>query len=143
MISPARQDGGWDVIEGQGSLFHPSYAGVSLGLLHGSQPDAIVMCHEPGRESMRGLPGRGLPDMKTCLEANLRAARLTNPNVVAVGVALNTSMLDAETAERVCAETAKIMDLPCQDPFRMGVDLIIDRLDECFGLSAPKANTGS
>lgn len=63
MVSPARDDGGWDLIEGQGSLFHPSYAGVSLGLLHGAQPDAIVLCHEPGRASMRGLPGRGLPDL--------------------------------------------------------------------------------
>lgn len=142
MVSPARDDDGWDLIEGQGSLFHPSYAGVSLGLLHGAQPDALVLCHEPGRASMRGLPGRSLPDLRTCLEANLEAARLTNPAVVAVGVALNTSKLDPEAAKGVCAATAEALDLPCQDPFSMGVDLIIDRLDECFGLSRPRANTG-
>src|SRR5690606_9078714 len=90
-ISPARDDGGWDLIEGQGSLFHPSYAGVSLGLLHGAQPDALVLCHEPGRAHMRGLPHYPVPDLKTCLEANLEAARLTNPDVIAVGVAVNTS----------------------------------------------------
>lgn len=142
MVSPAREDGGWDLIEGQGSLFHPSYAGVSLGLLHGAQPDAIVLCHEPGRARMRGLPDRTLPDLRTCLEANLAAARLTNPDVIAVGVALNTSKLDAAAARDVCAATAEALDLPCQDPFRMGVDLIIDRLDQCFGLSRPRASTG-
>lgn len=142
MISPARHDNGWDLIEGQGSLFHPSYAGVSLGLLHGAQPDALVLCHEPDRASMRGLPGRGLPDLQTCLDANLAAARLTNPDVVAVGVALNTSKLDAAAARDVCVATGEALGLPCQDPLRMGVDLIIDRLDECFGLSMPLANTG-
>src|SRR3546814_14812894 len=84
-------DGGWDLVEGQGSLFHPSYAGVSLGLLHGAQPDALVLCHESGRAHMRGLPHYPVPDLKTCLEANLQAARLTSPDVIAVGVAVNTS----------------------------------------------------
>ena len=92
-ISPARNDNGWDLIEGQGSLFHASFAGVSLGLLHGAQPDALVLCHEPGRAHMRGLAHYPLPDLRTCLEANLQAARLTNPGVVAVGVAVNTCLL--------------------------------------------------
>lgn len=134
MISPARHDGGWDLIEGQGSLFHPSYAGVSLGLLHGAQPAALVLCHEPGRASMRGLPGRGLPDLATCLAANLEAARLTSPDVMAVGVALNTSKLSADEARDVCQATQDALGLPCQDPFRDGVDAIIERMDTCFGL---------
>jgi uncharacterized NAD-dependent epimerase/dehydratase family protein len=129
-LSPARLDGGWDLIEGQGSLFHPSYAGVSLGLLHGAQPDAIVLCHEPGREHMRGLPGRALPDLATCLETNLAAAKLTNPNVRAVGVALNTSRLGAQEAQRMCAKVSAELALPCQDPIRTGVNLIVDRLLE-------------
>ena len=131
-VSPARDDGGWDLIEGQGSLFHPSFAGVSLGLLHGAQPDALVLCHEPRREHMRGVPGRSLPDLKTCLEANLAAARLTNPDVVAVGVALNTSKLDPTAARAVCEETTALLDLPCEDPVARGVEGIVDRMLACF-----------
>jgi uncharacterized NAD-dependent epimerase/dehydratase family protein len=136
-LSPARKDGGWDLIEGQGSLFHPSYAGVSLGLLHGAQPDALVLCHESGREHMRGLPGRALPDLAVCLEANLQAAKLTNPRVQAVGIALNTSRLGEQEARRACQRVADTLGLPCQDPIRDGVSLIVDRLAQCFEMHAP------
>jgi D-glutamate N-acetyltransferase len=132
MISPARVDGGWDLIEGQGSLFHPSYAGVSLGLLHGAQPDAVVLCHEPTRGHMRGLPDYPLPDLKRCLEANLDAARLTNPAVKAVGVALNTSNLSESEALAACWQISGQLELPCQDPVTMGVDAIVDNLLACF-----------
>jgi uncharacterized NAD-dependent epimerase/dehydratase family protein len=132
-ISPAREDGGWDLIEGQGSLFHPSFAGVSTGLLHGAQPDALVLCHDPMRPHMRGLPHYRVPDLKETLEANLCVARLTSPEVQAVGVALNTSKLGHHEAERLCAETADRLGLPCTDPFAMGVAPIIDRMVECFG----------
>lgn len=131
-ISPARDDGGWDIIEGQGSLFHPSFAGVSLGLLHGSQPDAIVMCHEIGRTGMRGLGERSLPDLQTCIEANLEAGRLTNPEITAVGIAVNTSKMEREEARRACEEIEDRLGLPCQDPIAMGIDRIADRLLLCF-----------
>jgi uncharacterized NAD-dependent epimerase/dehydratase family protein len=131
VISPAREDGGWDLIEGQGSLFHPSYAGVSLGLLHGSQPDALVMCHEPTRNNMRGLSDCPLPDLGDCLEANLVAARLTNPSVKAVGVALNTSRLSEQEALSACREISDRLGLPCQDPVTMGVESIVDNLLSC------------
>src|SRR3546814_11619769 len=75
-LSPANDADHWDIIEGQGSLFHASFAGVSLGLLHGAQADALVLCHEPTRAHMRGLPDYKLPDLAACLEANLAAARL-------------------------------------------------------------------
>jgi uncharacterized NAD-dependent epimerase/dehydratase family protein len=127
-LSPDRHDGGWDLIEGQGSLFHPSFAGVSTGLLHGAQPDAIVMCHDPVRKHMRGLPHYGLPDLAQCLEANLRVASLTSPHVRAVGIALNTSSLPLAEAEALCARTADALGLPCTDPYRMGVETILDRL---------------
>lgn len=131
-ISPARMDGGWDLIEGQGSLFHPSFAGVSLGLLHGSQPDALVLCHEPQRSHMRGLPSFPLPDLKRCLEANLEAARLTNPGVIAVGVSLNTSRMTPEAGAAACRQIEDELGLPCQDPVVTGTNRIVDHLLSCF-----------
>jgi uncharacterized NAD-dependent epimerase/dehydratase family protein len=131
-VAPGRDDGGWDLIEGQGSLFHPSYAGVSLGLLHGAQAHALVLCHEPRRPHMRGLPHFRVPELMTCLEANLESARLTQPDVIAVGVALNTSRLGADEAAAVCQATEDALGLPCQDPVRMGVARIADRLLACF-----------
>jgi uncharacterized NAD-dependent epimerase/dehydratase family protein len=130
-LSPAREDGGWDLIEGQGSLFHPSYAGVSLGLLHGSQPDALVLCHEPTRKHMRGLPDSPIPDLERCLEANVVAARLTNPAAKPVGVALNTSQLSGEQAQAACREISDRLGLPCEDPVTMGVEAIVDNLLAC------------
>lgn len=131
-LAPGRDDDGWDLIEGQGSLFHPSFAGVSLGLLHGAQPDALVLCHEPGRAHMRGLPHYAVPELAACLEANLRAARLTSPNVVPVGVAVNTSGLLPDEAARTCAQIQAELGLPCQDPVVNGVGRIVDRMLECF-----------
>nr|WP_295372477.1 N-acetyltransferase DgcN [uncultured Sphingosinicella sp.] len=127
-LAPARDDDGWDLIEGQGSLFHPSFAGVSMGLLHGAQPEALVLCHEPGRPHMRGIPGRTLPELAECLERNLEAARLTSPEVRAVGVCLNTSGMSLESALRLCAKTEDQLGIPCTDPMAFGVDAILDRL---------------
>ena len=136
-LSPARHDGGWDLIEGQGSLFHPSFAGVSTGLLHGAQPDAIVICHDPRREHMRGLPHYDVPTLKETIEANLQVARLTNPAVISVGVALNTSALSPEEGRALCARTAEETGLPCADPYAHGANTIVDRIDECFASSRP------
>ncbi|HYJ81351.1 MAG TPA: N-acetyltransferase DgcN [Allosphingosinicella sp.] len=127
-LAPARHDEGWDVIEGQGSLFHPSFAGVSLGLLHGAQPEAIVLCHRPDRTDMRGLPGRSLPDLGECLDRNLEAARLTSPVVRSVGICLNTSGLEPDEARRLCDSIADALGLPCTDPVAFGVGPIIDEL---------------
>jgi uncharacterized NAD-dependent epimerase/dehydratase family protein len=136
-ITPAREDDGWDLIEGQGSLFHPSFAGVSTGLLHGAQPKALVLCHDPSRAHMRGLPHYGLPDLTTCLAANLSVARLTGPDVQAVGIALNTVKLGEAEARRLCAETGDTLGLPCTDPYRFGADPIIDWMQTCFDISTP------
>ena len=127
-LAPSREDDGWDLIEGQGSLFHPSFAGVSLGLLHGAQPEALVLCHEPGRPHMRGIPGRALPDLAECLERNLEAAQLTSPDVRAVGICLNTSELDRDAALALCMRIEDQLGLPCTDPIAFGVETIIDRL---------------
>jgi uncharacterized NAD-dependent epimerase/dehydratase family protein len=127
-LAPANDPDHWDLIEGQGSLFHPSYAGVTLGLIHGSQPDALVLCHEPTRANMRGLPGWPLPSLKACLEANERAASLTNPKAKAVGIAMDTSRLSEAEAKALLKRTGEEMGLPCVDPLRTGVAEIVDRL---------------
>ena len=114
-------------IEGQGSRFHASYAGVSLGLLHGAQPDALVLCHEPTRAHMRGLPDYPLPGLKDCIALNLEAARLTNPDVSAVGVAINTSQMPDGGSEALLRRIEDTLGLPAVDPFRDGVAPIVDR----------------
>ncbi|MCH7932101.1 MAG: DUF1611 domain-containing protein [Proteobacteria bacterium] len=127
-LAPANDSDHWDLIEGQGSLFHPSFAGVSLGLLHGAQPDALVLCHEPTRTHMRGLPGRALPGLAECIDANLAAARLTNPAARCVGLAIDTSRLDQAARERLLAETGSELGIACVDPFAIGVGPIVDAL---------------
>ncbi len=127
-LAPANDDDHWDLIEGQGSLFHPSFAGVSLGLLHGAQPDALVLCHEPTRTHMRALPGRSLPGFAECIAANLQAARLTNPEVRFVGVAMDTSRLSDGDRETILAATEAELGMPCVDPVATGVGRIVDGL---------------
>jgi uncharacterized NAD-dependent epimerase/dehydratase family protein len=127
-LSPTNDPQHWDVIEGQGSLFHPAYAGVTLGLLHGSQPDALVLCHDPTRLRIEGFPQYPLIDLKTATRRYLEAAQLTNERVRFVGVSLNTSNLSreqrAETIERIGGQ----LDLPCCDPLITGTGAIADRL---------------
>jgi uncharacterized NAD-dependent epimerase/dehydratase family protein len=127
-LAPANDPDHWDVIEGQGSLFHASFAGVSLGLMHGAQADALVLCHEPTRSHMRGLPDYALPGLKECLEANLEAARLTNPAVAAIGVAVNTSQMAEGTAGGLLRQIEDDLGLPATDPFKDGVAPIVARL---------------
>ncbi len=127
-LSPDNDPDHWDLIEGQGSLFHASYAGVSLGLLHGAQPDALVLCHEPTRRHMRGLPHYPLPDLATCMAANLAAARLTNPAARFVGISINTADLPKDRAEALLAETEQQFHLPTVDPFRTGVGRIVEQM---------------
>jgi uncharacterized NAD-dependent epimerase/dehydratase family protein len=120
MLSPDADPSHWDVIEGQGSLFHPAYAGVSLGLLHGSQPDVVVVCHEPGRTVVLGAPGYRLPSIEEVIEATLLLGRRTNPAIRCGGLALNTSSFDAVDSERIIAETGERLGLPAADPIRGG-----------------------
>lgn len=128
-LCPANGERHWDLIEGQGSLFHPSYAGVSLGLLHGAQPDTLVLCHEPVRTHMRGLPGRPLPDLRSCIEANLAAARVVSPGVRFAGVAINTKDQTAGEAEALLRRTEDELGLPCVDPSRgNGVEPLLDAI---------------
>ena len=127
-LCPANDPDHWDVIEGQGSLFHASYAGVTLGLIHGSQPDALVVCHEPTRSHMRGLPGYKLPDLQLCIDRNVEAAQLTNPDVRCVGLSINTAGLDEAAARDYLRDTEARLGLPCVDPVRTGVGAIVNNL---------------
>lgn len=127
-LSPALPEDEWDIIEGQGSLFHPAYAGVTLGLIHGSQPDAIVVCHEAGRERLHEYEAFATPSLPLAIARNLEAARLTNPDVRCVGISLNTSRLSAEDSATLMAATSRELGLPCVDPVRTGVAALVDRL---------------
>ncbi len=114
---PAGEPHHWDLIEGQGSLFQAPYAGVTLALIHGAQPDALVMCHEPTRRHMRGLPHTSLPDLELCIERNVEAAQLTNPAVRCVGVSVNSAALDAAAAKDYLRRTEdRLFGLPTIDP---------------------------
>ena len=128
-LSPDNSPAHWDIIEGQGSLFHPAYAGVTLGLLHGSQPDALVLCHDPTRRTISSFPHVPVKSPLEAIPAYLDAARLTNPNVRFVGVSLNTSSLSESEAERTLESTARALDLPCVDPIRTGVGPIVSILE--------------
>lgn len=127
-ICPPNDADHWDVVEGQGSLFHPSFAGVSLGLLHGAQADALVMCHEPTRTHMRALPHQPLPSISDCIDANLSAARLTNDRVELVGFSINSSALSPGEGETFRKSIEDQFGLPAVDPVQTGVAPIVDRL---------------
>ena len=131
VLSPDAPTGHWDVVEGQGSLFHPLYAGVSLGLLHGTQPDVIVMCHEVGRDRVLGLPDYLTPQIPEAIELTLRLARRTNPRVRCAGVSLNTSGLEKSRVGEVLAEQSRALGVPVADPLIPGKEL--ERLvDACL-----------
>lgn len=127
-LSPENSPNHWDIIEGQGSLFHPAFAGVSLGLLHGAQADALVLCHAENRQHMRGIPGRKLPNLKDTMAFNLQAAKLTNPNAQFIGISVNTSMLSDSKSEDICNQYQKQFNLPCVDPMRHGTDKLLEQL---------------
>src|SRR5205085_4075020 len=75
---PANEPAHWDVVEGQGAWFHPAYAGVTLGLIHGSQPDALVLCHDPSRRCLEGFPEHPIPSLESAMSQYLTAAKVTN-----------------------------------------------------------------
>lgn len=127
-LAPENTPDHWDLIEGQGSLFHPSFAGVSTGLLHGAQPDFLVLCHEPTRTHMRGLPHYPIPDIRQCMDLNLQLARLTSPRVHFAGLAINTAALSEEQAREYLAGLETDYQLPAVDPYRTGVAPIADAI---------------
>ena len=128
ILSPDAAENHWDIIEGQGALLHPAYSGVSLALLHGSQPDVMVVCHEPGRKCLVGHSDYDVPGVEEIMDLALRLGRRTNPAVRCAGVSLNTSQMDAQTAERLLQNDGERLKLPVADPIRGGA--MFERLVE-------------
>jgi uncharacterized NAD-dependent epimerase/dehydratase family protein len=127
-LTPDNDADHWDIIEGQGSLFHVSYSGVTMALIHGGQPDALILCHEPTRAHMRGLPGYRLPSLEAVRDMALELAKVANPGCVVVGVSINTQHLGEAEALAYMAEVEARLGLPTVDPFRQGAARLAEAL---------------
>lgn len=131
-LSPDTEEDHWQIIEGQGSLFHPSFAGVTLGLLHGSQPDGFIVCHEPTRTKMRGVDSP-LPTIDQVIDMTVQCGKLNNPGIRCVGIAVNTAALGEAEARAYLAKVSEEHDLPATDPVRFGMENIVDKVSAEFG----------
>ncbi len=127
-LTPDNDADHWDMIEGQGSLFHASYSGVTMALIHGGQPDALILCHEPTRTHMRGLPEYSLPTLATLRDTALLFARVVNPDCQVVGVSVNTQHLSETEATAYLTAVEAELGLPAVDPFRHGAGRLVDAL---------------
>ncbi|WP_113913150.1 N-acetyltransferase DgcN [Roseovarius dicentrarchi] len=127
-LTPDNDPDHWDMIEGQGSLFHVSYSGVTLALVHGGQPDALILCHEPTRTHMRGLPGYSLPTLEQLRDTALPLAQVANPDCRVAGVAVNTQHMSEADARTYLEDVSQRMDLPATDPYRFGAGNLVDAL---------------
>jgi uncharacterized NAD-dependent epimerase/dehydratase family protein len=128
-LTPDNDDDHWDHIEGQGSLFHVSYSGVTMALIHGGQPDALILSHEPTRPHMRGLPGYQLPSLEALRDTALPLARIANPACQVVGISVNTAAMGEDEALSYLESVEKRMGLPAVDPFRQGAARLADALE--------------
>jgi len=127
-LSPDNDPDHWDIIEGQGSIFHPGYAAVSMGLLIGSQPDAFVVCHQAGRTHISGWPDFELPTIRQVIERTIEIGSLTNKRIECVGLSINTSKLSEHEAKDFLTSLENVFNLPATDPIRFGVQNIVGRL---------------
>ncbi len=127
-LTPDNDDDHWDIIEGQGSLFHVSFSGVTMALIHGGQPDALILSHEPTRAHMRGLPGYTLPSLEVLRDMALQLAHVANPACKVVGITVNTQHMSDSEAAAYLAEVEDRMGLPTVDPFRDSADRLAEAL---------------
>ena len=132
LISPDNAPNHWDVIEGQGSLFHPAYSGVTLGLLHGSQPDAFVVCHDATRTRISGWEHMALPSVRMAIDQHVLLGRHTNPDIRCVGISVNTSKLGDQERLQYLSGLEQETGLPCVDPLIDGCDAIVEYLRNCY-----------
>lgn len=127
-LTPDNDPDHWDHIEGQGSLFHVSYSGVTMALIHGGQPDALILAHEPTRTHMRGLPDYALPSLEVLRDTALPIAQVANPACQVVGVSVNTQHLAEDEALAYMAKVEERLNLPTVDTFRQGAGRLVDAL---------------
>ena len=132
LISPDNDKDHWDVIEGQGSLFHPGYSGVSLGLLHGSQPDAFVVCHDATRTVISGWEHYTLPSIRDCIDQHILLGQRTNVDIRCVGISVNTSSLQTEERKDYLAKLSEETGLPCVDPLIDGCRAIVEHIKQIY-----------
>jgi uncharacterized NAD-dependent epimerase/dehydratase family protein len=123
-------------VEGQGSLVHPAYSGVTLGLLHGSAPHVLVLCHRAGATEIEGYPGHPLPSLGELVELHERVALPVRPARVAC-LALNTAHLSEEAAAAAIAEAVVESGLPADDPVRFGAGPLLDSVLNAFDSQVP------
>ncbi|MES0827918.1 N-acetyltransferase DgcN [Ruegeria sp. SCP11] len=127
-LTPENDADHWDHIEGQGSLFHVSYSGVTMALIHGGQPDALILCHEPTRTHMRGLPEYSVPTLAQLRDTALPLARVANPDCQVAGISINTQHLSEDDARAYIEQVEAEMGLPATDPYRFGAGKLVDAL---------------
>jgi len=134
MVEEAESRGDWIIVEGQGSLDHPAYSSVTLGLIHGSTPQAMVMVHKPGmpNHDFDHLPDVSFPiaRLPEFIRVHEAVAGMVAPSKV-VAIALNTMLYTNEAeARRVIAEIEAETGLPTDDPVRFGADRLWGRIHE-------------
>jgi len=116
-------------VEGQGSIVHPQFSGVTLGLYHGSAPHALVLVHRAGDTEIEGVPGHPIPPLPELIDLYERLALPVRPARV-VAVALNTGRLDEEEARAAVAAARAETELPADDPVRFGPGRLLDAVLE-------------
>jgi len=127
-LTSEKESDHWDLIAGQVSLFHVAYSGVTLALIHGGQPDALILCHEPTRPHMRGLPDYTPPKLEALQDVALSMARVANPSCQVIGISVNTQHMSEDEATAYLADVEERMGLPAVDPFRHGAHRLVDAL---------------
>ena len=127
-LTPDNDQDHWDMIEGQGSLYHVSYSGVTMALIHGGQPDALIICHEPTRTHMRGLPEYQQPSLVELKDVALVLASVANPNCKVVGISVNTQHMSENEAIKYLESLESEFGMPAVDPFRHGSGRLCDAL---------------
>ena len=129
-LSPDAPESHWDVIEGQGGILHPGYAAVSMGLLMGSQPDAIVVCTDATRETIVGWPDFPLPSIQDVMDLTLRIGSVVNPAIRVVGISANTSGLEEAQRAEYLRALSETYGVPAVDSVATGVGAIVDVLQK-------------